>query len=227
MPDDPKRRFVVRDYWFKIGLVFVIGYLTSFWVHLYLENFWGEIGIVGIMLIAGMVAAAFLAETQRREERRRENVERRKTPEPDPLEIDEDQASGDKLNTLHRIAKQVKTAFSTNAFTTCPAIPIDEYRSFLAERSCVVVHFWARWNGIDRQQDRELQIVRKKWEPQVCFVSCDTDEPASFDFAKEAGVANLPFVAIYAYGIQKEQMLGIHSADALNKILERVVEKTG
>ncbi|PQO47633.1 thioredoxin family protein [Blastopirellula marina] len=220
MADSSSRASCTFRLWAQIMGPFSVGYMTSTMVHFYFENL--LLDMLGFMVTCLMMMgiAFYCMEMDQQKQRKQANEERRKRPEADPLEIGDKQPTADKLTTLRRVATRAKETFGQGKFPTTPPLPIADRQAFLAAREIVVVHFWAEWNHIDRQMDQNLKSVREKWEPQVCFVSCDTDDPGNLGFAKETAVINLPFLAIYVRGERVEQITGVRSSETIDEILE-------
>ncbi|MCC9606742.1 thioredoxin family protein [Blastopirellula sp. JC732] len=223
MSDVPETKAPPRYDWLSFCGAIAAGYVLSFYIHFLFRNDILDFatGVIALFIVA--VMAMIKSDRQSRQDRKLAIAEKRKQPEADPLEIDNDQVAGDKLTSLHRLSKRVEQAFSTDSFVTTPPIPIADYESFLSERRCVVVHFWAPWNAIDRQQDRELKKVRKKWEDRVSFVSCDTDEAASEALCRGVKLAAVPSLVFFIDGKRRELLPGVRDAAALDQILERLL----
>lgn len=211
--------------WARIMGPFSVGYMVSFWVHLYFANLLFDILGFLVTCVMMMGIAFYCSELDQQEQRKQANAERRQRPEPDPLEIGDKPPSADKLATLRRVVTRAKETFGQGKFPTTPPLPIADRQAFLAAREIVVVHFWAEWNHIDRQMDQNLKPVREKWEPQVCFVSCDTDDPDNLAFVKAAGVVSLPLLVIYVRGEKEEQIVGVRPAEMIDEILQQVQQR--
>src|SRR4051794_37485029 len=58
-------------------------------------------------------------------------------------------------------------------------LTVAEVADLIPNHKVVVVHFWARWNGVDRQFASVLDAVRPEFEGRITFRSADVDDPGS------------------------------------------------
>jgi|SRR5580692_3374430 thioredoxin-like negative regulator of GroEL len=93
----------------------------------------------------------------------------------------------------------------------------------LHSQSCVVVHFWAVWNGHDPLMDRVIQEVRPRLAHRIHFVSCDID--ADVELSRRCEVANVPFLAVFVDGTRQRPVIGLRTPDGLAAELETRLAK--
>jgi len=79
----------------------------------------------------------------------------------------------------------------------------------------VIIHFWATWNGVDRQFDSKLAIVRAEFEGRIVFRSVDVDDPDLMSFCRESEVVNVPALGCFVSGQRVKTIIGSIPADKL------------
>ena len=114
---------------------------------------------------------------------------------------------------------------------TTPAITAEELPGALQCHRVVVVHFWAVWNGYDRQMDAQLQAERTEFEEQIAFFSLDTDVMTedTRDLLQECRVLNLPALGCFIHGRHHETVIGMVIRPSLPEKLrqwERLARET-
>ena len=72
----------------------------------------------------------------------------------------------------------------------------------------VVVHLWARWNGVDRQFASVLDAVRPEFEGRITFRSADVDDPGLATFCRECEVVNVPALGCFVDGRRVKTVVG-------------------
>lgn len=87
----------------------------------------------------------------------------------------------------------------------------------LGRHPVVVLHFWARWNRIDRQFDALLQAVRSDFADRIFFGSVNADDPEHYDFIRQCQVNNLPACACFVHGKRAGIVIGCRSLADLRR----------
>jgi thioredoxin-like negative regulator of GroEL len=95
-----------------------------------------------------------------------------------------------------------------------PWVP-EEAAEVAAAGGLLVVHFWAAWNGVDRQYKPELIPVRDHFGGRAVFRSADVDEPAVAQLAMQWRVNAVPMVAGGIGGALVEGVVGLRPAAEL------------
>jgi thiol-disulfide isomerase/thioredoxin len=108
----------------------------------------------------------------------------------------------------------------------CPGSPpIDSsgFDSLVAHEPYVVLHFWAEWNGHDRQLDKVLAPLRDEFAGRVAFRSVDIERPDLEPIWKACGVKNVTELACFAHGKKTASLIGIRSTAEYKKMLSELV----
>lgn len=90
-----------------------------------------------------------------------------------------------------------------------------ELSAVLTGNPVVIIHFWATWNGVDRQFDPKLAIVRAEFEGRIVFRSVDVDDPDLMSFCRESEVVNVPALGCFVGGKRVKTIIGSIPADKL------------
>ena len=93
------------------------------------------------------------------------------------------------------------------------SLPIDagSFATLVATEPCLVIHFWAEWNGYDRQLDSLLNPIREEFANRVTFRSADIDEIGLVPVCQACKVVNVPALVCFAHGVRKWTLVGVRS----------------
>jgi thiol-disulfide isomerase/thioredoxin len=94
-------------------------------------------------------------------------------------------------------------------------LALAEVSGVAAAGGLLVVHFWAPWNGVDRQYNPALVPVREHFGGRAVFRSADVDEPAYAPLLHQWPVINVPTVAGLVAGACVETVVGLLPAAEL------------
>lgn len=73
----------------------------------------------------------------------------------------------------------------------------------------LVVHFWATWNGYDRQMAAVLSNVNDRLHGWIDLRSCDVDAPDNVLWAKSLGIRTVPTVVVFVNGLVRRMLIGM------------------
>lgn len=98
-----------------------------------------------------------------------------------------------------------------------------ELAAVLTSNAVVVIHFWATWNGVDREFDPKLARVRAEFEGRIEFRSADVDDPDLLSFCQESEVLNVPALGCFVGGRRIKTIIGSVSDDNLRAEFRRLL----
>ena len=87
-------------------------------------------------------------------------------------------------------------------------LTVADVADLIPNHKVVVVHFWARWNGVDRQFASVLDAVRPEFEGRITFRSADVDDPELATFCRECEVVNVPALGCFVDGRRVKTIVG-------------------
>lgn len=82
-----------------------------------------------------------------------------------------------------------------------------------------LVDFWATWCGPCRMQSPVVESLSEKMDGQVNFYKLDVDENP--DTAHKYQIMSIPTLMIKKDGEVVDKVIGYHSAEQLQKVLEQ------
>ena len=92
---------------------------------------------------------------------------------------------------------------------------------------CVAVHFWATWNGYDRDFDTRLAPLRIEFADRVEFRSVNVDDDELAGVQISVPVLNVPALGIWRHGVRDQVVVGMRDRDALRRALAWAVRPAG
>lgn len=85
----------------------------------------------------------------------------------------------------------------------------------------VVIHFWAPWNGYDREFDTNFRPVVRRLQRMAAFRSINVDLPLCTDAFTQDDVLNVPSLAFYNHGKRHHTTVGVRpTGDIESEITE-------
>lgn len=108
-----------------------------------------------------------------------------------------------------------------------PALSAETFVSTLQRHPFVAIHFWAPWNGYDREFDKRLARLREEFGTQIVFRSVNVDDAGLAAVCVTAPVLNVPALGIWRHGLRDRVLIGLRDEDSLRRILEEAVRPTG
>lgn len=99
----------------------------------------------------------------------------------------------------------------------CPTSIAFDRKDLSSQR--LVIHFWAKWNTHDRVMDERLQQPMARFSDRVTFRSLDIDRTDLRDICTEAGVLNVPSLALYTAGVLSQTFVGSLEPDAITEAI--------
>jgi thiol-disulfide isomerase/thioredoxin len=105
-----------------------------------------------------------------------------------------------------------------------PAIDTTAYLTVIANEPYVVLHFWAPWNGYDRQMDIIMRPIRAEFADPVAFFSVDVDLPEALPLCRACeAVYNVPALAFFARGQWKKTLVGLRPIGELRAFVANLI----
>ncbi|MBZ0186703.1 MAG: thioredoxin [Candidatus Obscuribacterales bacterium] len=112
--------------------------------------------------------------------------------------------------------------FSLSARAEGGVLEIKSYQAFdkevLKSNNPVLVDFFAVWCGPCRRQGPIVEKLAKKYKNKVTFAKVDVDKVR--EVASLYGVSSLPTLVLFDQGKKKSQVVGLHSEEELQRLLE-------
>ena len=104
-----------------------------------------------------------------------------------------------------------------------PSVTTDSFAADYATASVVIVHFWAVWNGYDPVMEDRLQTAATRLPNGTHILACDVDDAHCLDLAKNAGVLNVPWLAVFVDGKLHGHICGLRDPDSLADELNAII----
>ncbi|CEF48419.1 unnamed protein product [uncultured bacterium] len=95
------------------------------------------------------------------------------------------------------------------------ALTVADVTDLIPNHKVVVVHFWARWNGVDRQFASVLDAIRPQFESRITFRSADVDDPELASSCRECEVVNVPALGCFVDGRRVKTIVGSRPTSVL------------
>ena len=86
-------------------------------------------------------------------------------------------------------------------------------------KGLVLIDFWATWCGPCRMQSPGVENLSETMEDQVSFFKLDVDQNP--DTAKKFQIMSIPTLMIKKDGEVVDKVIGYHSKEQLQKVLEQ------
>ena len=90
-------------------------------------------------------------------------------------------------------------------------VTLETLPTILTEHDCVVLHFWAEWDLLDRTMDERLGKVIHGCSDRIFFGSFDTDPKDHWATCNELRLKNLPALVAFVNGKHLETTHGLRS----------------
>jgi thioredoxin 1 len=104
-----------------------------------------------------------------------------------------------------------------------PSVTAAELPALLTEEPVVVIHFWAAWNGVERQFEPRFALLRREFEQRIAFRSADVDDPELQEFCRDSEVVNVPALGCFVRGRRIKTIVGARSDDELRLEFTRLI----
>jgi hypothetical protein len=90
--------------------------------------------------------------------------------------------------------------------------------------AALAIHFWATWNRVDREMDRNIQNIVDQFAGRVWFVSCEIDLPENVELCQRFGVSNIPALGLLVSGYPSQLVVGCSKPKQLAAEIERLLK---
>jgi len=103
----------------------------------------------------------------------------------------------------------------SNYVPAWPPVTTETFTSLSADSPILIVHFWAVWNGYDRIMESRLNETKHRLPEPAQILSCNIDDADCFEFAKNSGVVNIPWLSVFVNGRIHGHICGLRAPDTL------------
>jgi thioredoxin-like negative regulator of GroEL len=100
------------------------------------------------------------------------------------------------------------------------------FSTFVNTHRFAVVHFWAIWNGYDREMKELLEEhVPLELRNQIAFGRLDVERSEHWEICRQHKVMNVPFLALYRDGTLAGTLTGMREERIIIEHLRRLVSQ--
>ncbi|QDT75970.1 Thioredoxin [Lacipirellula limnantheis] len=73
----------------------------------------------------------------------------------------------------------------------------------------LAIHFWAEWDRVDRDMDKNIQLIAPRLKGWVSFYAADVDRPENIDWCKSLNVVSIPCLIVFVNGLRTRHIIGL------------------
>jgi len=85
----------------------------------------------------------------------------------------------------------------------------------------LAIHFWAEWDRIDRDMDKNIQSIAPRLKGWVNFYAADVDRPENIDWCKSLNIVSIPCLLVFVNGLRTRHIIGLlGEKDLMREILQ-------
>lgn len=95
------------------------------------------------------------------------------------------------------------------------------FEALLADAKPFVVDFWATWCGPCQMVTPIIDALATEYEGRANIGKCNVDEDG--EIAARFGVRNIPTILFFKNGEVVNKLVGAHSKDAFEKIINELI----
>ena len=108
-----------------------------------------------------------------------------------------------------------------------PAFDVTRSEIIFHQNRIVVIHFWAKWNPIDREMDAVIQDLRPLYQNKIAIYSLDVDPETNWKLPRECRIINVPALGCFVNGKLLETNTGFVSKEQLMRLFDRWITAAG
>ena len=102
-----------------------------------------------------------------------------------------------------------------------PQVDADGLPDLFSIAPVVVLHFWAAWNGYDRDLDRHLQVLAPLLEGRLVVRAVNIDRECNWPLARACRLVNIPALVCFVSREHHEALVGLREfRETQAKLLE-------
>ncbi len=101
----------------------------------------------------------------------------------------------------------------------------ESFAGFVARNRFAVVHFYAVWNGYDRQMRTMIaEDLPAEISDVVAFAALNVDDPVNLELCKQHKIRNIPWLEFYSSGELRLTHMHLPSLDVFRSYLRDLTE---
>ena len=105
-------------------------------------------------------------------------------------------------------ADQNRTA-GTRWQPVSPEVTAASFPKLVEEGEQLAIHFWAEWDRIDRDMDKNIQSIAPRLKGWVSFYAADIDRPENVDWCKSLNIVSIPCLLVFVKGQRTRHIIGL------------------
>jgi thioredoxin-like negative regulator of GroEL len=77
------------------------------------------------------------------------------------------------------------------------------------------IHFWAEWDRVDRDMDKNIQSIAPRLKGWVTFYAADIDRQENVDWCKSLNIVSIPCLLVFVNGLRTRHIIGLRDEKEL------------
>jgi thioredoxin-like negative regulator of GroEL len=90
-----------------------------------------------------------------------------------------------------------------------PEVTAASFPKLVEEGEPLAIHFWAEWDRVDRDMDKNIQSIAPRLKGWVIFYAADVDRPENVDWCKSLNIVSIPCLLVFVNGLRTRHIIGL------------------